>query len=153
MLFLIIIITLSVLSFSFVVLCPTCARLRGFILGDDCHVLYWLILFVLAEKIDQLFTPVQKKRQKECGGIAASQKHWAIMWSSALTFTLEVCAGAFFEARSKSASLPWRRNQLPLSPSSIFRLCSWTVARLPQSLAFTLCTHTIVAELPRRKCI
>lgn len=55
---LIIIIILSVLSFYFVVPCPTCARLRGFIPDDNCHVLYWLIPFVLAEKIDQLFTPI-----------------------------------------------------------------------------------------------
>lgn len=56
--FLVIIIILSVLSFYFVVLCPTCARLCGFILDDNCHVLYWLIPFALAEKIDQLFTPI-----------------------------------------------------------------------------------------------
>lgn len=48
------------------VLCPTCARLRGFI-DDNCHVLYWLILFVLTEKNDQLFTPIYKKKKKSVG--------------------------------------------------------------------------------------
>lgn len=83
MLFLIIITILSVLSFYFVVLCPTCARLCGFI-DDNCHVLYWLILSVLAEKKnDQLFTPVKKK------------KVWGSSFSEALSDNVFFCANVY----------------------------------------------------------
>lgn len=85
MLFLIIIIIiLSVLSFYFVVLCPTCARLRGFI-DDNCHVLYWLILFVLAAKNDQLFTPILKKKKKV----------WGSSFSEALSDNVVICANVY----------------------------------------------------------
>lgn len=83
MLFLIIITILSVLSFYFVVLCPTCARLRGFI-DDNCHVLYWLILSVLAEK-----------KMTSCSHLLKKKKVWGSSFSEALSDNVFFCANVY----------------------------------------------------------
>lgn len=63
------------------VLCPTCARLCGFI--DNCHVLYWLILFVLAEKKITSCSHLLKK------------KVWRSSFSEALNDNVVFCANVY----------------------------------------------------------
>jgi len=73
------------------------------------------------------------------------------MWSSALTFTLEVCAGVFLR-HSVDQHLDHGGGISSLSPLLPSADCAHGPSPTsPQSLAFVLFTQTIVAKLPEEE--